>query len=185
MVEEIVRELTQKMQKALDFLKDELAAIHTGRASTSLVDSIMVDAYGTKQMLKQIASITIPEPRQILIHPWDRSVVKNIENAISESDLGFNPVNTGESVRINIPELTEERRKEYVKVAKEKTEEAHISVRNARGEAVNLVKKAKNESDIGEDEMYRGEEKIQDEVDKVNREIDQILAEKEKELLEI
>jgi ribosome recycling factor len=185
MLEPILKELTPKLEKAIEFLHDELASIHTGRASVSLVDTITVDAYGSKQLLKQVASITIPEPRQILIQPWDRSLVGQIESAIRASDLGFGPVNTGDAIRINIPELTEERRKEFVKVAKERAEEAKISVRNARSEAWNAVKKEKNDGEIGEDEMYRGEERIQTEVDKTNKKIEEILAQKEKELMEI
>lgn len=185
MIDTTLKEMTPKLEKAVTFLHDELASIHTGRASVSLVDSIMVTAYGSKQLLKQVASITIPEPRQILIQPWDRSIVGQIESAIRESDLGFGPVNTGDAIRINIPELTEERRKEFVKAAKERAEEAKISVRNARSEAWNAVKKAKNDGEIGEDDMYRGEERIQAEVDKTNKAIDEILEKKEKELMEI
>lgn len=185
MIEDILKELEPKLGRATNHLEEELATIHTGRATASLVDTIMVSAYGSKQMLKQLASITIPEPRQILIQPWDRTVVGAIESAVRESELGFNPVNTGDAVRINIPELTEERRKEFVKIAKEKAEEAKISVRNARGEAWNEVKKRKTDGDIGEDEMYRGEEKIQADVDKCNKDIDNILAAKEKELMQV
>jgi len=185
MIDEVTKELTPKCEKALSFLDDEFSTIHTGRASVSLVDSIAVEVYGSKQLIKQVASITIPEPKQILIQPWDRSLVGLIEKAIRESELGFGPVNTGDSIRINIPELTEERRKEFVKIAKEKAEEAKISVRNARSEAWNAIKKAKNDGDISEDEMYKGEEKIQAMVDKINAKIEETLAQKEKELLEI
>ncbi len=184
-VEEALKEMTPKLAKAIDFLETELANIHTGRATTGLVDSIMVDAYGSKQAIKQIANITIPEPRQILIQPWDKALVGPIETAIRESNLGFSPVNTGEMVRVTIPELTEERRKEYIRVAKEKAEEARVSVRNARSEAWNALKKAKNDAEIGEDEMYRGEHRVQEEVDGSNKKIEELSSAKEKELMVI
>lgn len=184
-VEQIIKDLTPKIDGALDFLNEELAAIHTGRASTNMVESIQVDVYGSKQSIKQIASITIPESRQILIHPWDKAVTGQIESAIRESSLGLSPVNTGDAIRVNIPELTEDRRKEISKIAKEKSEEARVSIRNSRTEAWNAVKKAKSGSEIGEDEMYRGEHRIQEEVDKANLKVEEILTQKEKELMEL
>lgn len=185
MIETYLKELEPKLEKAVNYLVDELASIHTGRASTSLVDNIMVDAYGMKQEIKQIASITIPEARQIAIQPWDRTVVAAIEKAIRESDLGFNPVNTGDMIRINIPELTQERRQEFVKVAKEKAEEARIAVRNNRQDSINAIKRAKNDSQISEDEMHRGESEVQKLVDRFNKKIEEILNSKERELTEI
>lgn len=185
MIENTVKELSVKLEKIVEFFESELATIHTGRASTSLVDSILVDAYGSKQEIKQIANINIPEARQILIQPWDRTITAAIEKAIRESDLGFNPVNAGDVIRINIPELTQERRLEFVKVAKEKAEEARVAVRNARQDAVNAVKRAKNDGQIGEDEMYRGEAEIQKTVDKFNKSIEDVFSTKEKELMEI
>jgi ribosome recycling factor len=185
LVEIVVKEIRPKLKKALEFLGTELSNIHTGRATTSLVDSILVDVYGTKQAIKQLASIIIPEPKQILIQPWDKSVTSQIEVAIRESNLGFSPTNTGEMIRVSIPELTEERRKEFIRVAREKTEEAKVSVRNARTEAWNAIKKAKTAGEIGEDEMYRGEHQIQEEIDKYNKQIETLLESKEKELMEI
>lgn len=184
-VEAILKEMTPKFVKAVEFLELELSNIHTGRASVNLIDSIVVEAYGTKQAIKQIASITIPEARQILIQPWDRAVVNQIETAIRESNLGFSPVNTGDTIRVTIPELTEERRKEFIRVAKEKTEEARVSIRNARAEAWNTIKKTKNDGDISEDEMYRGEHRIQEEVDEYNKQVENLFSEKEKELMVI
>lgn len=184
-VEEIVKGLTPKLKKAVDFLEQELATIHTGRASSNMLDSIMVDVYGTKQAIKQIANVMIPEPRQILIQPWDKGVTGQIESAIRDANMGFSPVNTGDMIRVTIPELTEERRKEYIRVAREKTEEAKVSIRNSRSEAWTAIKKAKTDSEIGEDEMYRGEHRIQEEVDKFNKNIEEHFERKEKELLEI
>jgi ribosome recycling factor len=185
MIEQYLKELTPKAEKAVEFLESELSAIHTGRASTSLVDTILVDAYGGKQEIRQIANITVPEARQILIQPWDRMLTASIEKAIRESDLGFNPVNAGDVIRINIPELTQERRQEFAKVAKEKAEDAKVAIRNARQDTINQIKKAKTDGEIGEDEMYRGEGEVQKIVEKYNKQIEEILGAKEKELLEI
>jgi ribosome recycling factor len=185
MLEDYLKELRPRLEKALEHLTAELANVHTGRASTSLVEDILVDAYGTKQPIKAVANISIPEPRQILIHPWDKGNASQIESAIRESNLGLSPVNAGDVIRVNIPELTEERRKEFVKVVRNQSEEAKVAIRNARQDVVNEIKKDKTEGNISEDEMYRGENEIQKEVDKYNKKVEELLAEKEKELLEI
>lgn len=185
MVEGFIKEVLIKFERAVSHLDQELSTIHTGRASVSLVDSIMVEVYGSKQSIKQIASITIPEPKQILVQPWDKSIISSIEKAIRESDLKFSPVNTGDSIRINIPELTEERRKEYVKVVHEKGEEAKVTVRTARQDTWNEIKKTKVDGRIGEDEMYRGENLLQHEVEKINKTIDEKVRAKEAELMEV
>lgn len=185
MLEGYVKELAPKLDKSVEFLESELSNIHTGRASVSLVDDILVDAYGSKQPLKAVANITIPEARQILIQPWDKGVVSQIEAAIRDAGLGFNPINTGDVVRINIPELTEERRREFVKIAKEKTEEARVGIRTARGDVWNAIKKAKTDGEISEDDMYHGEAEIQKLVDAYNKKVEDIFAAKEKELLEV
>jgi ribosome recycling factor len=151
----------------------------------SLVEDILVDVYGTKQPLKAVANITIPEARQILIQPWDKGAVSQIESALRDSSMGFNPINTGDVVRVNLPELTEERRREFVKIAKEKTEEARVGIRTARGEVWNAIKKAKADGEISEDDMYRGEADIQKLVDTYNSKVESILMAKEKELLEV
>lgn len=183
MIEETIREAEPKFQKALSILEEEMATIHTGRASAGMVEDIMVDVYGSKNPLKSVASISIPEPRSILIQAWDKSNLSQIETAIRESDLKVNPVNTGENIRINLPELTEERRKDFARIAKEKAENARVSIRNIRGESWNKIKKAKTDGDISEDDMYYGEEQLQKVVDKYNKQIDEILANKEKDLL--
>jgi len=185
MLEGYVKELTPKLDKSVEFLNDEFGNIHTGRASVSLVDDILVDVYGAKQPIKSIANITIPEARQILIQPWDKGVVSQIESALRESSLGFNPINTGDVIRINLPELTEDRRREFVKVAKEKTEEARVGIRTARGEVWNAIKKAKADGAISEDDMYHGEAEIQKLVDTYNKKVEDIFSAKEKELLEV
>lgn len=185
MLEGYVKELTPKLDKSVEFLEDELSNIHTGRASVSLVDDLLVSVYGAKQPIKAIANITIPEARQILIQPWDKGNVSQIEAAIRESSLGFNPINTGDVIRINLPELTEERRRDFVKVAKEKAEEARVGIRTARSEVWNTIKKAKADGDISEDDMYRGEAEIQKLVDTYNKKVEDTLSSKEKELLEV
>ncbi len=185
MVEDFIKEAEPKFQKTLEIMEEEMASIHTGRASVSMVDDIMVDVYGAKNPLKAVATITIPEPRSILIQPWDRSNMQRIESAIRDSDMKLNPVNTGENIRINLPELTEERRKEFVKIAKEKAESAKISVRNIRADVLNAIKKAKTDGKIGEDDMYYGEEQLQKVVDKHNAQIEEVLEKKESDLLTI
>lgn len=185
MLENYIKELSPKLDKSIEFLDSELSSIHTGRASVSLVDDVVVDAYGSKQALKQVANITIPEARQIAIQPWDKGIVNQIEAALRDSELGFNPINTGDMIRINLPELTEERRREYVKLAKEKAEEARVGIRTARGDIWNAIKKAKTDGDISEDDMYHGEAEIQKLVDNYNKKVEDILSHKEKELLEV
>jgi len=185
MIQEIIKETEPKFKKAVEILEEDMAAIHTGRASSSLIDGLLVDVYGAKTPIKAIANISIPEPRSILIQPWDRSNIQQIESAIRESDLNLNPVNTGENIRINLPELTEERRKEFVKIAKEKAESARVSIRNVRGEAWNAIKKAKADGKISEDDMYYGEEQLQKTVDRYNKDIEEILSKKESELLTV
>lgn len=185
MIQELVKETEPKFKKALEMLEEELATIHTGRASVSLVDSIMVDVYGTKSPIKAVANISIPDPKSILIQPWDKSNISQIEAAIRESDLNLNPTNTGENIRINLPELTEDRRKEFVKMAKEKAENVRVSIRNVRGEAWNTIKKAKTDGKISEDDMYYGEEQLQKVVDRYNAQVEEMLVKKEKDLLTI
>jgi ribosome recycling factor len=184
-MEDYLKELQASATKAIEFFESELAGVHTGRASTNLISDVMVDAYGTKSPLKQIANITVTDPRSMAVQPWDRGNLMQIETALRDSGLGFGVVNAGDVVRVNIPELTEERRNEYVKLAKEKAEEAKIAIRNARRDVADKVKKAKTDGSICEDEMYRREEEINKFVENKNKEIDAILGEKEKELREV
>lgn len=185
MIEESLKNSESRFLKTIEMLEEELLTIHTGRASVSLVDGIMVDVYGAKTPIKALANITVTDPRSILIQAWDRNNVSQIEKAIRDSDLGLNPINNGDSLRINLPELTEERRKEFVKVVREKAETAKIAIRNIRGDVANEIKRAKSEGIIGEDDMYRGEQELQKVVDKYNKDIEIRLEQKEKELLTI
>jgi ribosome recycling factor len=173
------------MEKAIANLKKEFSRLRTGRASTSLVEDVQVSYYDTWTPLNQLASISIPDARTIAIQPWDRSSFENIEKAIMQANLGLNPVNDGKIIRINIPALTEERRKELAKIAKKYTEEAKIAIRNIRRDNNEGLKDKKNNKEISEDDMHRGQEKIQRITDDFVARADKVLAEKEKEIMDI
>jgi len=179
------KELEEGIKKALDFFESELSNVHTGRATTGLVSDVTIDAYGTKGPLKQIANITVTDSHSIAIQPWDKGNLVQIESALRESNLGFGVVNSGDVIRVNIPELTEERRNEYVKIAKVRAEDAKVSIRNARQKVWEAVKNAKTRSEISEDEMYRREEEINKAIDSSNKKIEEIISAKEKELREV
>lgn len=178
-------ELEEGATRAIEFFESELANIHTGRATTGLVSDVMVEVYGTKTPLKQIANITITDPRSIAIQPWDKGNLTQIESALRDSNLGFGIVNAGDVIRVNIPELTEERRNEYVKMVKGKAEEAKVSIRNARQKVWESVKTGKADGEISEDEMYRREEEINKYTENQNKKIEEIFTAKEKELKEV
>lgn len=182
---EYLKDLEEGAKSALEHFEQELANIHTGRATTSLVSDILVDVYGTKSPVKQIANINVTDPRSLAIQPWDKGNLSQIESALRESNLGFGVVNSGDVVRINIPELTEERRNQFVKLAKDKAEEAKISIRNSRHDVWEKTKKAKTEGAISEDDLYRREEEINKFVDGQNKKIEEIFSAKEKELREV
>lgn len=185
MSSQYIQKLEPELKRAIDYLKNELKSIHIGRASVSLVSDIFVESYGAKAPLKQLANISAPDPKSIVVQPWDKSILNNIEKTIRESDLDLNPVNTGELVRINIPSLTEERRKDFIKLVRDKAEEAKVSIRNNRHDIWSEVKNAKSKGEISEDDFYRQEQEIQKIVNNCNKEIDEIMKKKEKELMEI
>ncbi len=178
-------EAEERMSKAAGSLEKDFAKLRTGRATTALVDSIKADYYGTPTPVSQLASVTVPDSRSITIQPWDRSAFSAIEKAILKSDLGLTPINDGKIIRINIPALTEERRKELVKVARKYTEEAKVAVRNVRRDANDTLKKMEKEKLASEDERKKGEEEVQKLTDRFIAAIDKITATKEKEILEI
>lgn len=180
-----LKELEEGAKKAIEHFEGELSGIRTGRATTGLVSEVLVDAYGSKQPLKQVASITVTDPRSIAVQPWDKGNLVQIETALRENDLSLGVVNTGDVIRVNVPELTEERRNQYIKLAKEKSEEAKITIRNVRHDVIERNKKAKNAGEITEDEMYRREEEVQRLVEGQNKKIDEIFVSKEKELKEV
>jgi ribosome recycling factor len=178
-------ELQRRMQGAIASLKHELGGLRTGRASAGLVEPIHVDAYGQSMPLNQVASISIPEPRMISIQVWDRSMVGAVEKAIRDSNLGLSPNTEGQTLRIRIPELNEQRRKELVKVAHKYAEEARVAVRHVRRDGIDHLKKLMKDKAISEDDEKRHETEVQKATDKAVGEIDQALAGKEKEIMQI
>jgi ribosome recycling factor len=172
------------MKKSIRALEDEFQTIRTGRASSAVFEKIKVDYYGNPTPLNQVATISIPEARLVVIQPWDKSVISEIEKAIQKSELSLNPMNDGKVIRINIPPLTEERRKEFVKVAKNAAEQARVAIRNIRRDANDDVKKSQKSGDISEDDEKRLEDSIQKLTDKYVEEVNNLLEEKEKEILE-
>jgi ribosome recycling factor len=182
---EIISSSRENFEKTVDFFRDELGKFRTGRASTSLVEGLTVDYYGSKSPLKQVASITVPEPRTIMISPWDKDSLVNIEKAVRESDLGLNPINDGIAVRINIPDLTEERRRELVKALNSEAEEARVAVRKIREEIWDKIQDMEKEGKIGEDDKFAGKDKLQKVVDEYNGKIEDIRKKKEEEIMKI
>ena len=180
-----LKDAETKMSKAVEVAKDDFASIRTGRAHPSMFNKIMVDYYGTYTALSQLASIQVPEARMATIAPFDKGAMASIEKAIRESDLGVNPGNDGVVIRINFPQLTEERRKEYVKVVKTKGEDAKISIRNIRRAAKELLEKAEKDGDIGKDDLTRAEKELEKMTGDHTTAIDELLKHKEAELLEV
>ncbi len=184
-MESVYNDCKDKMEKAIKSLEKDFSKLRTGRASTSLVEDLVVDYYHTPTPLNQLASISIPDSRTIAIQPWDKSSIGNVEKAIMKSDLGLNPINDGKIIRINIPPLTEERRKELVKVAKKYTEDTKIAIRNIRREANDTLKKMKNDKELSEDEMHKAQEQVQKLTDDFVGKSDDLLSEKQKEIMEM
>ncbi len=182
---EVLRETEGKMKKTVDVVSRELSSIRTSRASTNLVDNIKVDYYNTPTPLKQMATISAPEPRLVVINPWDKSIINEIEKAIQKSDLGITPNNDGKIIRLGIPQLTEERRLELCKVAARMAEDGRVSLRSVRHTAIDKLKKMQDGSEISEDELFWGKDDIQKLIDKYSKEIDNVLGTKEKEIKEI
>ena len=185
MIDEIYEDLKERMGKSIETLKREYSRLRTGRASSSLLDGIRVSYYNTPTPLNQMASIAVPEPRLIVIQPWDKTALGDIEKAILKSELGLTPMNDGKVIRITIPPLTEERRKDLVKVARKMAEDNKIAIRNIRRDANDMLKDLKNEKDISEDQLYRSQEEVQQITDEFISKVDEICAAKEKEILEI
>jgi len=184
MEEKIFKESDAKMERALSSLKTDLNKVRTGRASLALFDDIRIDYYGTSTPIQQLASLAVPESRLITIQPWDTTIIGEIERAILKSDLGLTPVNDGKIIRIPIPPLTEQRRKELAKMAKKMAEEGKISIRNQRRETNELFKELKNEKEISEDELFRYQDDVQKTTDEFIKKVDEVTAEKEKEIME-
>ena len=185
MIADVLKQTKERMQGAVQSLKEDLSAIRTGRASPALIEKLSVEYYGQPTPLIQLASISVPEPRQLLIKPFDPGSVKNIEKAIQTSELGLTPNSDGKVIRLNLPQLTEERRKDLVKVVHARVEEAHVSVRNIRRDARKEMQDFKEKKQIGEDDLKRGEDEEQKTTDGFIAEIDRVGQAKEKEVMEV
>jgi ribosome recycling factor len=184
-IDETLLEAEEKMDKAVEVAKEDFSTIRTGRASAAMFNKILVDYYGAPTPLQQLASFTTPEARTILISPFDMSALHNIERALRDSDLGVNPSNDGKIIRIVLPQLTEERRRDYVKLARHKAEEARVSVRNIRRRAKDELDRIAKDGEAGEDEVVRAEKELEALTKKHVDLVDQVLAHKESELLEV
>ena len=185
MDEKILHLTKEKMEKTIAAFRNELSKLRTGRASVSILDIVKVDYYGTQMPISQLATVSVPEPRQILIAPWDKGSIPLIEKAIQKSDLGLNPNTDGAGIRLIIPQLTEERRKEYIKQLHKKAEEHRVAVRNIRRDANEHLKSLEKSSEASEDEVKRAQEQIQKATDKYVEQIDQLTKSKEAELMEV
>lgn len=185
MIDDLVKDMKDSMDKTIDVLNKDLKRIRTGRASLALLDGIMVDYYGSPTPINQLATLSIPEARQILIQPWDNQALGEIEKAILKSELGLNPSNDGKLIRIILPPLTAERRKELVKLVKKMGEEFKVQIRRLRRDANEMLKDLKKEKEITEDDMHRGQEIVQKETDESISKVDKIVEEKEAEIMEI
>lgn len=184
-VDDVLKDLKGRIDKTLGDLAQNLAKIRTGRANTAMLDSVKVDFYGTPTPLNQCAALGVPEPRMITVKPWDKGIMKEIEKAIREANLGFNPMNDGEIIRVPIPALTEDRRKDLAKQVKSKGEDHKVSIRNERRDANEKLKGLLKDKKITEDENKRTQEKVQKETDAGITKVDEAVAKKEKEVLEV
>lgn len=184
-MKEIQNKLQQQMDKTIEALKHEFSTIRAGRANAQMLDKIRVDYYGTPTPINQVGSISVPEPRTLMINPWDKSAMKEIEKAIRNSDLGFNPTNDGEVIRISVPALTEERRKELCKQAKKSAEDFKVRLRNERRDANDKLKKLEKEGEITEDDLKKATNDVQKLTDKYIKEVDTLLAAKEQDIMAV
>lgn len=184
-MQEKIKVYEEKMNKSYDALLNEYSSIRAGRANPHVLDKLRVDYYGSPTPLQQVANISVPEPRMILIQPWEKKLIKDIEKAILTSDLGINPGNDGSAIRLIFPELTEERRKELSKDVKKKGEGAKVAVRNIRRDANDAIKKMEKAGEISEDDLEQGEDKIQKMTDKMIAKIDKAVEEKTKEIMTV
>ncbi len=185
MIDDVLADAKNRMGKAVEALRKELATIRTGRAHPGLIEHLRVDYYGAPTPLNQLATISVPEPRLLVIQPWDRQSLGAIEKAIHKADLGLNPINDGNIIRLAIPQLTEERRKELVKVVRKKVEEGRVAVRNVRRDCHDELRRLQREKEVSEDAQYRGQDELQKVTDGFIQEIERVGEEKEAELLAV
>lgn len=184
MPQSLIKDLKNRAEKSVEYLRGTLLGIRTGRAHPALVEDIKVDYFGTPTPIKNMGSVNVPEARQILITPWDKTAIKAIEKAIQASPLGINPQSDGESIRLNLPELTKERRVELTKVVNKSAEEARIAIRNIRRDVNDSLKKLEKDSAISEDDLKKYQKDAQEQTDIYIKKVDEILAEKEREIME-
>ncbi|HET6781480.1 MAG TPA: ribosome recycling factor [bacterium] len=185
MIADVISDTRSRMAKAIDATKHEFSSLRTGRASPALLEQIRVDYYGTPTPISQMATITVPEPRLLVVQPWDRKMVKDIERGILKSELGLVPSSDGTHVRVPIPSLTEERRKELVKIAHRHAEEGRVAIRNVRREAKEMIEQLEEDGDISEDDAKRGLDELQKLTDKYIADVEALLASKDKEIMEV
>ncbi|MFD2371329.1 ribosome recycling factor [Brevibacillus sp. GCM10020057] len=185
MAQNVIKDMEDRMSKAIANLKRDLSTLRAGRANPAMLDRVMVDYYGTPTPISQLANISVPEPRMLTIQPWDKTALKEIDRALQQSDLGITPSNDGVIIRLVIPPLTEERRKELVKLAGKSGEEAKVAIRNIRRDANDEIKKLEKAATISEDESRRHQETVQKTTDKFIAEVDKIVKDKEKDILEV
>jgi ribosome recycling factor len=185
MIAEVIAELENDITKAQEALKRELSKIRTGRAHPSLLESVRVEVYGSQMPLSQLATVTVPEARMLMVKPWDKTQLKVIEKAIVQSPLGLNPMSDGDILRIPMPPLTEERRKELAKLVKKQGEETKVAIRKARHDAKDMLNSLETDGQISEDELERAGKKVEDLIQKGTAEVDAIVARKDKDLLEV
>lgn len=185
MIEDTLKQMNERMEKALAALRRDFATVRAGRANPALLDKIHVEYYGTSMPINQLANISVPEPRLLVITPWDKGSLKEIEKAILHSDLGLTPSNDGNVIRIVIPQLTEQRRQELVKLTKKMAEEGRVAIRNIRRDVNEEIKKMEKAGDLSEDDSRRAHEKVQEVTDQFISEIDKLLSAKEQEIMEV
>jgi len=185
MIEDVKKDVKHRMEQAVETVRQELSKLRTGKASPAILDGITVSYYGTNTPLRQVANVSAPEPRLLVVQPWDRGLLGEIEKTILKSDLGLNPTNDGIVIRIPIPALTEERRQSLVKVAKKITEDGRVAIRNVRRDANEKLKKLEKDSKISEDDLRRSQDETQKMTDEYVKKLDEILALKEKDIMEI
>ncbi len=184
-VKDILHQTEEKMRKTIEVTQREFSTIRTSRASAALVDNIKINYYGTLTPLRQLATISVPDPRLLVIQAWDQSILAEVEKEILKSNLGINPINDGKVIRLSIPPLSKERREELIKVIKRMTEDGRVSIRSIRHDANEHIKKLEKDKLISEDDCFQGQEQVQKLTDKYIKQIDEVLKEKEKEVLEV
>ena len=185
MIKDILSSREEKMQKTLESLKREFASLRAGRATPSLLDKVMVDYYGTPTPVNQVAKVSVPEPRMIVIQPWEKTLIKELEKAILKSDLGLTPNSDGTAIRLTIPQLTKERREELKKAVNKKAEEAKVAIRNVRRDGNDAIKKLEKAKEISEDDSTGAQKEIQKTTDKYIAEVDELVSKKEKEVMTV